>query len=115
MDENADQNDKFVLRLPPYHCQLNPIEHAWLSVKHYVRMNNATFKLHDVKQLLEKSVDYVTAEKWTDLIGHVLKDEEKFAKIDFSSDEILGEEEKHDERHISTIGTGNKSSDPDLD
>jgi len=33
IDEYAKANNVIVLRLPPYHCELNPIELAWSSVK----------------------------------------------------------------------------------
>jgi len=36
MDEIAKAQNKTILRLPPYHCELNPIELAWSSVKHHV-------------------------------------------------------------------------------
>lgn len=32
-----------VLRLPPYHCELNPIELVWAQTKGYVARNNRTF------------------------------------------------------------------------
>jgi len=41
-----------VLRLPPYHCELNPIELAWAMVKTYVKQNNNTFNIDDVWVLL---------------------------------------------------------------
>lgn len=41
-----------IFRLPPYHCEFNAIELAWAMVKSYVKKNNLTFKLADVKQLL---------------------------------------------------------------
>ncbi|KAL4126724.1 hypothetical protein QTP88_010933 [Uroleucon formosanum] len=52
IDELAKANNKTVVRLPPYHCELNPIELAWSSVKNYVRMNNTTYKLQDVRKLV---------------------------------------------------------------
>jgi len=36
VDEEAKKQNKIVLRLPPYHCELNPIEMAWSNVKGYV-------------------------------------------------------------------------------
>lgn len=39
IDEIAKALNKTILRLPPYHCELNPIELAWSSVKHHVRMD----------------------------------------------------------------------------
>lgn len=81
IDEFAKEYNKIVLRLPSYYCELNPIEPAWSSVKYYVRINNTTFKLPDVKQLLIRGVEYVTAEMWTNFVGHVIKVEEKFRNI----------------------------------
>lgn len=34
-----------VVRLPPYHCELNPIEMAWAQVKRYAKSNNREFTL----------------------------------------------------------------------
>ncbi|KAL4148802.1 hypothetical protein QTP88_002955 [Uroleucon formosanum] len=56
------QHNKTVLRLPPYHCELNPIELAWSVVKRHVKSNNKTFKLPDVKNLLTEGVAKVDAE-----------------------------------------------------
>ncbi|KAF0720908.1 DDE 3 domain-containing protein, partial [Aphis craccivora] len=33
IDEYAKEHNKIVLRLPPYHCELNPFEMAWASVE----------------------------------------------------------------------------------
>jgi transposase len=37
-----------ILRLPPYHLELNPIELIWAHVKNSVAQNNTTFKMDDV-------------------------------------------------------------------
>ncbi|KAL4155970.1 hypothetical protein QTP88_000005 [Uroleucon formosanum] len=110
IDEYAKDNNKTVLRLPPYHCELNPIELAWSSVKSYVRTHNSTFKLKDVKELLERGVEHVTPEMWTNFVGHVVKEEEKFWTIDSITDDYMDEEPG---RHILTIGDTSSDSDSD--
>jgi len=49
VDNMAKDAGHTVLRLPPYHCELNPIELAWAMVKTYVKQNNTTYKIEDVK------------------------------------------------------------------
>lgn len=115
IDECAKDNNKLILRLPPYHCELNPLELAWASVKSYVRTHNNTFKLKDVLELLKKGVEQVTPDMWMNFIEHVINEEEKFWNIDHITDEIM-DEEPEEERHILTIGTGDSSfSDSDSD
>nr|XP_049693359.1 uncharacterized protein LOC110382585 [Helicoverpa armigera] len=48
IDEMAKEVGVEVFRLPPYHCELNPIELVWADVKGYVARNNTTFKMVDV-------------------------------------------------------------------
>ena len=110
IDELAKSANKTVLRLPPYHCELNPIELAWASVKNYVRMNNRTFKINDVKKLLEEGVERVTPDMWKNLLGHIIKVEEKFWQVDFTSNELLDAEEAS---HILTITGDTTDSDSD--
>lgn len=64
IDELVKEHGRTVLRLPPYHCELNPIELAWSSVKNYVKMKNTTYKLADVKVLLNEGIDHVTPAMW---------------------------------------------------
>lgn len=82
VDEMARERGITVLRLPPYHCELNPIELIWAQVKGYVARNNTTFKLNDVKVLFEKSLEAITAESWVKCIGHVIKEEQKMWDLD---------------------------------
>lgn len=82
IDEMAKNRQITVLRLPPYHCELNPIELVWAQVKGEVARNNTTFKLNDVKVLLTNSLERVTADKWQSCINHVLKEEAKMWELD---------------------------------
>lgn len=86
-------HNRTVLRLPPYHCELNPIELAWSSVKNYVKMNNTSYKLPDVKKLLIEGINRVNDTMWKNFISHTRKEENKFWKLDFIGDEVLTAEE----------------------
>jgi hypothetical protein len=52
-----------VLRLPPYHPELNPIERIWALVKNWVVSHNLTFKRDDIMQLLYDKFSLVTPEE----------------------------------------------------
>lgn len=82
-----------VVRLPPYHCEFNPIELIWSQVKGYVAANNTTFTLAGVEKLLPESINLVTQDKWLRACAHVEKIEEEFWKrdglIDASLDELI--------------------------
>lgn len=82
IDEMAKNRGIEVLRLPPYHCELNPIELVWAQVKGDVARNNTTFKLNDVKKLMENALNKVTPERWKNCVSHVLKEEDKFWQLD---------------------------------
>lgn len=71
-----------VLRLPPYHCVLNPIEAVWSKVKGYVALNNKSSKLNEVRILLNKGLKLVTPNMWQSFIRHEKEEEEKFWKLD---------------------------------
>jgi len=107
VDEEAKKQNKIVLRLPPYHCELNPIEMSWSNVKGYVKTNISTFKINDVRRLLNEGIERVTLEMWSNYVSHDIKEEDKFWHIDYISDEMLDE---HTTQHVLTI-TGLTTSD----
>jgi transposase len=49
-----------LLRLPPYHCQYNPIKLVWAQVKHEVADKNTTFRLSDVGILMNTALENIT-------------------------------------------------------
>ena len=78
VDEMAKAVGHEVVRLPPYHCELNPIELAWSQVKHYIQ-NNKLFTLTAVEELTYGGIDQVTVMEWKKFIEHVQsKFEEKY-------------------------------------
>ncbi|KAG8236840.1 hypothetical protein J437_LFUL017124 [Ladona fulva] len=74
-----------VLRLPPYHPELNPIENIWGIMKNWVAMRNVTFKLEDVKKLVIEKCTNIGKEEWEGVCEKV-KGIEKLAS---TIDEVL--------------------------
>jgi len=88
--QEAINYNKAILRLPPYHSDLNPIQSAWSVVNSYVKTNNCTsFNPDDVRQLLSDGVKLVTPEMWADYVSHSIKEEDKLWNLDFITDDML--------------------------
>ena len=78
IDNMALQHGHVVLRLPPYHCELNPIELIWSVVKRFIQVSNTTCKLRDMEALVPKAFAHITPELWQRCIRHVEKIEEQY-------------------------------------
>lgn len=106
LDELALKMGHEVVRLPPYHCQYNPIEMIWAQVKGQVASKNTTFKMADVEKLMHEAIDSVKKENWVNCVRHA----ERIQDEDY-------EKEKHREvilePIILTIRPGDSSSDDD--
>ena len=88
VDAMAETKNCRVLRLPPYHCELNPIELVWAQVKHHVAMNNSRFQKSEMGGLIKDAYEKVTVEKWKNYIEHVKKVEETMWKADELQDDL---------------------------
>ncbi|XP_070382486.1 uncharacterized protein [Dermacentor albipictus] len=56
VENAAESAGRILLRLPPYHCECNPIECVWTKVKNSIAVDNRDFKLSSVEDVLrEKS------------------------------------------------------------
>lgn len=91
IDEKAMESNKIVLRFPPYHIELNPTELAFSVVKKYVKQNNTTFRLNDVRQLLIEGFQLVTPEMWANFIQQTIEEEDKMWDIESIADKMLDE------------------------
>ncbi|XP_072377983.1 uncharacterized protein [Diabrotica undecimpunctata] len=64
-DSLAKEMGNTVLRLPPYYCLFNPIEHIWHERKASVRRNNVSLILtSSVGRLIELEMEKITNDCW---------------------------------------------------
>jgi len=73
-------------------------------------MNNTTFKLPDLKNLLIEGVQRVDTDMWKNFIKHTTTEENKFWEIDNIIDEVFEAETQH-----VTLTVGNTSSESESD
>ncbi|KAH7958877.1 hypothetical protein HPB49_006114 [Dermacentor silvarum] len=93
-----------VVRLPPYHCELNPIELVWSQVKGYVASKNTDFQIDSVEKLLLEGIAGVTPQNWFRDCTHVIRLEDEAWEWDgiiYSQRESL----------IVSLGTDSSTSD----
>lgn len=88
IDAIAAEAGHKVVRLPPYHCQYNPIELIWAQVKCYVAKKN-TFKSAELKPLVEEAVDSITPENWKQAVRHAEELQEQDARQDIAVERFV--------------------------
>jgi transposase len=87
VDQLAMLHGHEVLRLPPKHCELNPIELIWGQMKDFVARNNTKFTTAGVQALFQQAKENVTPEIWNKCDDHVITQvEDVFWKIDAVQD-----------------------------
>ena len=83
VDELAAERGLEILRLPPYHCVLNPIELVWARLKSDVRKCNVTPSLSaSVCESLRKCAENISSDTWAACVGHVIKKEDEYFNRD---------------------------------
>ena len=84
-----------ILRLPPYHPELNPIEQVWSVVKRYVA-RHTDFKIQTILRLVEEALSTITNDVWQNYIRHWkevvdqfwLRDDKIADIVDFDDDAV---------------------------
>ena len=71
-----------MLRLPPYHCDLNAIELIWADEKNFVGRENKEMTLESVEKLFRKRRAEITAEMCKKCAEHVEHVELSYSKTD---------------------------------
>lgn len=77
LDRIASKYGHSILRTPPYHPELQPIETCWAVVKGYVAAHN-DFTMKKVRELLEDGFNKVTPNTINGIIKKIIKEEDAF-------------------------------------
>ncbi|KAJ8930819.1 hypothetical protein NQ314_016351 [Rhamnusium bicolor] len=104
LDTLLEQHGRKVLRLPPYHPELNPIEKIWAMVKNRVAARNITFKLNDVEGLAREEFSKITVDDWSNLCNHVNKYENELIEKQHILDNFT-------ESLVFSVNTGSSDED----
>ena len=107
VDELAAHHGHKVVRLPPYHCDLNPIEMVWSQLKGGMRVFNRDGRLEALERLLQQEVAKITPQLWESCCQHVIKLEQEYWLKDGLLDDI--------DSVVINMGSDSESSDDDDD
>ena len=92
IDTIAREAGHRVVRLPPYHCQYNPIELIWAHVKKNIAQKN-NYKMVDLKLLVKQCLEEVTPRLWMNVVQHtdelLAKDAELDVVVDHNIEPIV--------------------------
>lgn len=92
-----------ILRLPPYHPDLNPIEMIWATVKSHIKRKNVKFTVESVKTLAVQKFSEITVDDWKSRCAHVKKTEEEYMVSEGMMDEVS-------ERLVINLNNGQSDS-----
>ena len=88
-DELAEARGHKVLRLPPYHSELNPIELIWAQINRYIASKNTTYSLKAVRELLHEALARISVDRWRECCRHVIDVEASLWEL-YSMQESVG-------------------------
>lgn len=87
IEKILEENGHSCLYLPPYHCDLNPIELIWSTMKRNVAKLNIDHKNDEIPRLVREAFDAITVHEWTQHCKHVNRLEDEYLKHDSYLDE----------------------------
>jgi transposase len=87
LDILAAKYEMSILRTPPYHPELQPIETCWAVVKNYMA-DNCDFTMKGLRERLPEGFKKVTTHTCQEIIAKVIEEEEKYWTEDEKLDEV---------------------------
>lgn len=107
IDRILAEHNHNVLRLPPHHLDLNPIQMVWSTIKQYVAGKNGKWNVNPIVELIKEKVASMEAQEWVMLCKKVKDIEEEYTKNDHIIDRLT-------EEVIIHADTANDSSDSEI-
>lgn len=89
LDEVVKMAGHDVLRLPPYHPDLNPIELIWADIKGFVAKRNTTCSISQAQALCEEKILSMGAKEWEAKCKHVKKIEDEYTAAEPEIDNLI--------------------------
>lgn len=78
-----------VLRLPPYHCDLNPIELIWATLKKKVGHRNLSYILNEVLFHTQDALKEISIDDKEKAVKHVKSTEDSYRKTNLAVDDQI--------------------------
>jgi len=111
LDMLAAEKGVSILRTPPYHPELQPIETCWAVVKNYMA-DNCNYTMKGLREQLPNAFEKVTAQTCKKVMAKVVETEDRYWQEDVKLDELYAEDAK--EELQSSTGSRDEASDPYL-
>ncbi|XP_045506272.1 uncharacterized protein LOC123702539 [Colias croceus] len=105
VDELMQEHGQEIVRLPPYHCDLSPIEYIWNLVKQRVANKNVNQSEKEIEKLTRDALSSITPSDWKKEVKHI----ERLQREYWEKDHL----EENNVREI-IISLGEESSDSDI-
>lgn len=87
LDILATEHEMSILRTPPYHPELQPIETCWAVVKNYMA-DNCDFTMKGLRERLPEAFEKVTPRTCQEIIAKVIEQEDNYWTEDEKLDEV---------------------------
>ena len=111
LDHLAATNGIMILRTPPYHPELQPIEGCWAVVKNHLA-DNCDFTMSGLRERLPEAFAKVTVDTCRKIIQKVTEQENQYWRQDEKLDDVYAAEAE--EEQLAEIGSRNEGTDPYL-
>ncbi|KAH9640050.1 hypothetical protein HF086_017611 [Spodoptera exigua] len=106
IDELFKEHGHEVVRLPPYMCDLNPIEYVWNLVKQRVANKNINQAEREIEKLTRDAITSISESDWKKEVNHVDRLRQKYW-----DDDLLLLQETNESQLIVNLSDTSSSSD----